>query len=314
MNQIIKTTVAEIGGEEQQTVNARELWKVLGSKRQFGNWIKERLSDFIEGQDFAVNKIVNGKNRGRFASMEYYITLDVAKHLAMLERNEIGKKVRQYLQTLSPQMESKALNLEGLVTLNGTKPVTTSLRIAEVFGKKHCDVLRAIESLEIPEDFRKRNFASSGYQAQNGLGKTVNYKMYLITRDGFTLLAMGFTGKRAMQFKLAYINAFNEMERRLQNPSAKDVLCHVIGTRGAEWIIERLQKCEILENYAPQTEFGSFDPHGLIRGTVRRGCNPIRGGRKIQDLIVRAQHPDLFEIYTINKLKMEIEHGKNAHD
>ncbi len=246
--------------------------------------------------------------------MEYYITLDVAKHLAMLERNEIGKKVRQYLQTLSPQMESKALNLEGLVTLNGTKPVTTSLRIAEVFGKKHCDVLRAIESLEIPEDFRKRNFASSGYQAQNGLGKTVNYKMYLITRDGFTLLAMGFTGKRAMQFKLAYINAFNEMERRLQNPSAKDVLCHVIGTRGAEWIIERLQKCEILENYAPQTEFGSFDPHGLIRGTVRRGCNPIRGGRKIQDLIVRAQHPDLFEIYTINKLKMEIEHGKNAHN
>lgn len=310
MNQIIKTTVAEIGGEEQQTVNARELWKVLGSKREFINWIKDRLEGFTIGEDFLTN---SSKSHGR-PRIEYTLTLDVAKHLAMLERNEIGKKVRQYLQTLSPQMESKALNLEGLVTLNGTKPVTTSLRIAEVFGKKHCDVLRAIESLEIPEDFRKRNFASSGYQAQNGLGKTVNYKMYLITRDGFTLLAMGFTGKRAMQFKLAYINAFNEMERRLQNPSAKDVLCHVIGTRGAEWIIERLQKCEILENYAPQTEFGSFDPHGLIRGTVRRGCNPIRGGRKIQDLIVLAQHPDLFEIYTINKLKMEIEHGKNAHD
>lgn len=310
MNQIIKTTVAEIGGEEQQTVNARELWKVLGSKREFINWIKDRLEGFTIGEDFLTNL---SKSHGR-PRIEYTLTLDVAKHLAMLERNEIGKKVRQYLQTHSPQMESKALNLEGLVTLNGTKPVTTSLRIAEVFGKKHCDVLRAIESLEIPEDFRKRNFASSGYQAQNGLGKTVNYKMYLITRDGFTLLAMGFTGKRAMQFKLAYINAFNEMERRLQNPSAKDVLCHVIGTRGAEWIIERLQKCEILENYAPQTEFGSFDPHGLIRGTVRRGCNPIRGGRKIQDLIVRAQHPDLFEIYTINKLKMEIEHGKNAHN
>lgn len=46
MNQIIKTTVAEIGGEEQQTVNARELWKVLGSKREFINWIKDRLEGF----------------------------------------------------------------------------------------------------------------------------------------------------------------------------------------------------------------------------------------------------------------------------
>ena len=102
-----------------------------------------------------------------------------------------------------------------LVTLMDGKAVTTSRKIAEVFGKEHKSVLRTIDSLEIPEDFRKRNFAPSGYQAQNGLGKTVNYKMYLITRDGFTLLAMGFTGKKAMQFKLAYIAAFNAMEAEL---------------------------------------------------------------------------------------------------
>lgn len=102
-----------------------------------------------------------------------------------------------------------------LVTLMDGKAVTTSLKIAEVFEKEHKSVLRTIENLEIPEDFRKRNFAPSGYQAQNGLGKTVNYKMYLLTRDGFTLLAMGFTGKRAMQFKLAYIAAFNAMEAEL---------------------------------------------------------------------------------------------------
>lgn len=297
MNQIIKTTVAEIGGEEQQTVNARELWKVLGSKQEFIHWVKDRLEGFSIGEDFLTNL---SKSHGR-PKIEYTLTLDVAKHLAMLERNEIGKKVRQYLQTLSPQMESKALNLKGLVTLNGTKPVTTSLRIAEVFGKKHCDVLRAIESLEIPEDFRKRNFASSGYQAQNGLGKTVNYKMYLITRDGFTLLAMGFTGKRAMQFKLAYINAFNEMERRLQNPSAKDVLCHVIGTRGAEWIIERLQKCEILEVFAPLAQFGTTNPKGFVRHTFRRGSIPVRGGRKLEAVILRVKHPDLFTWGLIRK-------------
>ena len=306
MNQIIKTTVAEIGGEEQQTVNARELWKVLGSKQEFIHWVKDRLEGFSIGEDFLTNL---SKSHGR-PKIEYTLTLDVAKHLAMLERNEIGKKVRQYLQTISSKTESKTLNLEGLVTLNGMKPVTTSLRIAEVFCKPHKDVLKAIRSLETPEDFNRRNFSPVEYSDAKGEKRPA----YCITKDGFTLLAMGFTGAKAMQFKIAYIEAFNEMERRLQNPSAKDVLCHVIGTRGAEWIIERLQKCEILENYAPQTEFGSFDPHGLIRGTVRRGCNPIRGGRKIQDLIVRAQHPDLFEIYTINKLKMEIEHGKNAHD
>ena len=66
-----------------------------GSKRQFGNWIKERLSDFVDGQDYTINKIVNGENRGRFAPTEYYITLDVAKHLAMLERNDAGSK-RQF--------------------------------------------------------------------------------------------------------------------------------------------------------------------------------------------------------------------------
>lgn len=94
---IIHFKKQDFNGEKQEVMNARELWEVLGSEQEFGNWIKERLSDFVDGQDYTIDKIVNGKNSGRFAPTEYYITLDVAKHLAMLERNERGKKFRRFL-------------------------------------------------------------------------------------------------------------------------------------------------------------------------------------------------------------------------
>ena len=106
--------------------------------------------------------------------------------------------------------------LDVVKIVNG-KAVTTSRKVAEVFEKKHCDVLRTIRELEIPADFGQRNFASAEYEAINNLGKKVKYPEYLITRDGFTILAMGFTGKKAMEFKVAYINAFNAMEEALKN-------------------------------------------------------------------------------------------------
>ena len=96
MNELITITKTTINEEEVNAVNARELWQKLGVKRDFSNWIKDRLEGFTEGQDFTVAKIGEGKNRGRFASIEYIISLDVAKHIAMLERNEQGKKIRQY--------------------------------------------------------------------------------------------------------------------------------------------------------------------------------------------------------------------------
>lgn len=110
--------------------------------------------------------------------------------------------------------------LTNAVVVSDGKVTTTSLKIAEVFGKLHKDVLKAIESLQVPDGFRERNFSLSEYSSQNGLGKTINYKMYLITRDGFTLLAMGFTGAKAMQFKIAYIEAFNAMETKLREQQA----------------------------------------------------------------------------------------------
>ena len=110
----------------------------------------------------------------------------------------------------------KAYTMINLVSIINNQPKTTSLIVADTFGKRHCDVLRRIESLEIPKEFGKRNFAFTEYETKNNLGFIVKNKAYEITRDGFTLLAMGFTGKKAMEFKLAYIDAFNKMEAALK--------------------------------------------------------------------------------------------------
>ena len=93
---------------------------------------------------------------------------------------------------------------------------TTSLQIAEHFGKQHKDVLRAIRNLlkELPEGYQ-RNFALTFNDVAGPNGATRKEPAYRITRDGFTLLAMGFTGKEALQWKLAYITAFNAMEAEL---------------------------------------------------------------------------------------------------
>ncbi len=91
---------------------------------------------------------------------------------------------------------------------------TTSLQIAEHFGKRHDAVLRAIRNLGCSDAFRLHNFAESGYV--NEQGKSM--PSYRITRDGFVFLAMGFTGKEAAQWKEAYITAFNKMEAELNKP------------------------------------------------------------------------------------------------
>lgn len=98
---------------------------------------------------------------------------------------------------------------------NGT-PMTTSYLIAETFGKEHNKVCRDIEKLECSEDFQSANFGVSFKirELPNGGHKQDRY--YNITRDGFTFLAMGYTGKKASEFKEKYIAAFNAMEQQLK--------------------------------------------------------------------------------------------------
>ena len=97
------------------------------------------------------------------------------------------------------------MNNKDLVIYENNKAITTSLKIAEYFDKRHDNVLRDIENLECPEDFRALNFEVSSYNTKQNKEKLA----YNITKDGFTFLAMGFTGKEAAKFKIDYENDRN---------------------------------------------------------------------------------------------------------
>ena len=104
--------------------------------------------------------------------------------------------------------------------------VTSSLAVADFFSKRHDDVLKKIRILDCSPEFCARNFAETSILVHQPNGGTRKLPCYHITRDGFAFLAMGFTGKRAAQFKEAYINAFNQMEKQLSKPSVPSDVAH----------------------------------------------------------------------------------------
>lgn len=101
-----------------------------------------------------------------------------------------------------------------LVSIVNGIPTTTSLQVASAFGKRHDSVIRGVKTLiaNCPKEFTDHNFVDSEYTDPTGR----KVPMYLLTRDGMTLLVMGYTGKEAMKYKLAYIEAFNAMEAQIK--------------------------------------------------------------------------------------------------
>ena len=103
---------------------------------------------------------------------------------------------------------------EQLVTIINNQAVVSSRQVAESFGKLHKDVLESIREILKAENSATRLFYESIFKVPNC---NKPFPEYLMNRDGFTLLAMGFNGPKALQWKLKYIQAFNEMEEQLKN-------------------------------------------------------------------------------------------------
>ena len=108
-----------------------------------------------------------------------------------------------------------AFSATDLISLHHGQPMTTSLKVAEVFGKQHKNVLRKLESLECSPEFRQLNFEQASQTVQQPNGGTAEYKVWNMTKNGFIFLVMGFTGKLAAQFKERYIQAFDAMAAQL---------------------------------------------------------------------------------------------------
>lgn len=119
------------------------------------------------------------------------------------------------------------------VSLHSGRPATTSLEVAKFFGKQHQHVMRSIDDLRsnTPESFSASNFGRAEYSDEQGKPRP----MFILYRDGFMLLVMGYTGKKALAMKLAYIEAFNRMEEELarQKEAARNITQDIVDFPGS---------------------------------------------------------------------------------
>ncbi len=118
------------------------------------------------------------------------------------------------------------VDLRHYISVQDNQLYTPSTHIAEVFGKEHRNVLRAIRELDCSDYFTKLNFEQCEFKNSNGR----MMPMYNVTKDGFMFLVMGFTGKQAAVIKEAYINAFNSMTEALSaqhSPQQTQALQHL---------------------------------------------------------------------------------------
>lgn len=112
------------------------------------------------------------------------------------------------IKPIAPQYTPEQVELfKKLVSAQDGEVFTTSRQVAELFEKEHRNVLRAIRLLECDEEFTALNYELTDFIDKNGDSRPE----YLISKDGMVFLVMGFTGKKAAQFKLLYIRAFNWM-------------------------------------------------------------------------------------------------------
>lgn len=146
-----------------------------------------------------------------------------------------------------------AFDFRDMVATVDNRVITTSLKVAEYFGKRHKDVLRAIRNLKCSDDFTRRNFAPVDFIDKNGDLQP----MFNITRDGCMMLVMGFTGQAATAIKECYINAFNWMaeqlsrrqmmgEKAMHNLAMKEARSKLRASIGSRFLNDRKKEIPLL--------------------------------------------------------------------
>ena len=127
-------------------------------------------------------------------------------------------------------------SLSPSVSIHSGRPATTSLEVAKFFGKRHDNILRDVDALlsQLPENSLQHNFEET-YQEQETPFGVKQIRVFILYRDGFMLLVMGYTGKKALAMKLAYIEAFNRMEEELarQKEAARNITQDIVDFPGS---------------------------------------------------------------------------------
>lgn len=134
--------------------------------------------------------------------------------------------------------------------------LTTSMRVAEFYGRRHRDVVRKIEQLDIPADFFCANF----FAQKHSHPKTGEiYSSYQMTKDGFYFLVSGFTGKKAYEFRIAFIREFNRMEKEIKRKSDFDpYITELLGNLASHCQKQDMRMVRRSEYEALKTSYGNL--------------------------------------------------------
>ncbi len=197
-------------------VDLRELHRDLESKRQFGNWADDKLSKFVEGQDFEVsnNPVKNSEGRPR---IDYAVSIECAKHIAMLENTERGRQVRQYFiecekalkashTSTTPAVVPYDPNFPDVWPPSTNGPATmSSMEIAELCDKQHAHVMRDIRTTLEKAGIGLSKFGSSYLNGQNKA-----QPCYRLPRLECDLVIAGYS----VPYRLAIIKRWHELEAK----------------------------------------------------------------------------------------------------
>lgn len=183
------------------------------------------------------------------------------------------------------------------VFVSDGETITTSQFVADFFGKQHTHVLERIRTLECSERFRQSNFRSAEYLDAQGKPRI----SYRITRDGFTFLAMGFTGPRAAQFKEAFIAAFNAMEAQLHGGAALPELA-----RSVSALVQRQDAIDSKVNAILDLVDVTKRYVGLLEANQKKPPRRNPYARVTSELIARVKEM-AEQGYTVSAIALEVD-------
>ena len=192
-----------------------------------------------------------------------------------------------------------------LVYLKNDEAVCDSLQVAEKFGKEHRNVLRAIDDLLetlLKIEQPSKLFIASKRKADDGQ----YHRMYLMNRDGFSLLVMGFTGKNALEWKLQYIRAFNQMENFIREKSTR----MWIETRKAGKFTRKAETDTIQKLVEYAKEQGSSHAEKLYM-TYSKLANKMAGiNKRDEATVTQLNNLSLMENIILHEVDLGILKGK----
>lgn len=188
--ELIRLNETQINNEIVKTINARDLHEFLEVKSRYNDWIRNRINKygFLENQDFvclskSLATVTDDGRQGSSIMTEHFLTLDIAKHLAIIENNDKGREARQHFIECE-RKQAKALKAlseityqhpEGLIFSLAGEVYTTSQVLAEVSGRNHYHVLRDIRN-EVAELKANQNLDASIKERILGGFKEITYK------------------------------------------------------------------------------------------------------------------------------------------